>query len=203
MKLGLYGGSFDPIHLGHIDPVRRARQALGLDRVLYLPTARPPHKEGRRQAPALARYAMVELALLGEDGLFVSPFEMERSTPSYTVDTLEHFQQIEPWAELHLLIGADSFLELERWVRWRRIAELAKLVILPRPGFDGEVFDQGLTPPLRRLIEGEGAVVIEEPELVDVSSTGVRQRLTEDSAVLDDVLPPLVIDYIRKYELYC
>ena len=202
MKLGLYGGSFDPIHLGHVEPVQCARQALGLDRVLYLPTARPPHKPGRRQAPALARYAMVELALLAEEGLFVSPFEMEGSAPSYTVDTLEYFQRLEPWAELHLLIGSDSFLELESWVRWRRIAELARLVVLPRPGFDGETFEARLTPPLRHLLDEAGAMLIEKPKLVDVSSTTVRQQLTEGVEQLNDVLPSLVIDYIRKYELY-
>ena len=99
MKLGLFGGSFDPIHRGHIDPVREAKRTLGLDRVLYLPTARPPHKPGRVLTPAYARYAMVEMALLGEDGLYASTHELTPDRPAYTVETLEHFHRTLPGNE--------------------------------------------------------------------------------------------------------
>ena len=135
MRLGLFGGSFDPIHAGHVLPVREARQALGLDKILYLPTAHPPHKPRRLMAPPHARYAMVELALLGEEGLFASPYELTLDRPAYTVETLEHFRQQEPAADLHLLIGSDSFADLNHWVRWREIPGLARLVVLARPGW--------------------------------------------------------------------
>src|SRR5947208_4241718 len=102
MKVGLFGGSFDPIHRGHIEPVRKARRALGLDRVIYLPTARPPHKPGGALAPAPARYAMVELALLFEDGLCASAYELTADRPAYTIETLEHFRAELPDAELFL-----------------------------------------------------------------------------------------------------
>ena len=202
-RLGLYGGSFDPIHRGHIEPVQRARQDLDLDRVLYLPTARPPHKEGPRAAPPLARYTMVELALLDQEGLFVSPFEMERQEVAYTVDTLEHFTVQGEADEIVLLIGADSFLDLERWVRWGRIVELARVGILPRPGYAGaDGFEARLTPNLRQLLDSGRARRIDDPRWVDLSSTEIRQRLTGDGEDLAGDLPPQVLHYIRKYDLY-
>src|SRR6188472_858835 len=133
MKLGLFGGSFDPIHRGHVEPVRAALAEVGLDRVLYLPTARPPHKQIRKLAPPWGRFAMVELALLGEPRLQVSPYELQLERPAYTVETLEHFRRELPDAELHLLIGEDSFRDLTQWVRWTDIARLANLVVLARP----------------------------------------------------------------------
>jgi nicotinate (nicotinamide) nucleotide adenylyltransferase len=136
MKIGLFGGSFDPIHCGHVEPVKEARRLLGLERVIYLPTAIPPHKPGRVLAPPLARYAMVEMAILSEEGLYASPYELTLDRPAYTAETLEHFQRELPAAELHLLIGGDSFFELPRWVRWRDIAAAARLVVLARPGWD-------------------------------------------------------------------
>jgi nicotinate (nicotinamide) nucleotide adenylyltransferase len=136
MKIGLFGGSFDPIHRGHIEPVKEARRLLGLEWVIYLPTAVPPHKPGRRLAPPLARYAMVELALLHEPALEVCAYELTLDRPAYTAETLEHFQRQLPAAELHLLIGGDSFFELPHWVRWRDVVGTARLVVLSRPGWD-------------------------------------------------------------------
>ena len=106
----------------------------GLDRVIYLPTGRPPHKPNRRLAPALARYAMTELALVEHDRLWVSAHELSEAAPTYTVDTLRHFAAAHPGDELHLVIGADSFAELSTWVRFEEILELARLVVLARPG---------------------------------------------------------------------
>ncbi len=138
MKIGLFGGSFDPIHRGHIEPVQEARRLVGLDRVIYLPTAKPPHKPRRALAPAHARYAMVELALLDEEGLYASAHELTPDRPAYTVETLEHFQREMPDAELHLLIGGDSFADFHHWVRWPEIAAAARLVVLARPGWELE-----------------------------------------------------------------
>ncbi len=151
MKLGLFGGSFDPIHLGHITPVRAARRELGLDRVIYLPTARPPHKPDRILAPAHARYAMVELALLDEEGLYASAHELTLERPAFTIETLEHFRREMPDAELFLLIGGDSLADLHHWVRWREIPAAARLVVLARPGWDLDAV------PLDPEVAGSGA----------------------------------------------
>jgi nicotinate-nucleotide adenylyltransferase len=204
VKLGLFGGSFDPFHLGHLRPVQAARARLGLERVLYLPTARPPHKEDADlapRAPAPARYAMVEMAILAEEGLYASPYEQERDAPSYTVETLEHFRREWPEAELHLIVGADSFVQLPTWRRWRELAELARLVVLARPGWDLTVRRAELAPELRALLdEGRGDLI--EDVYWDLSSTEIRRRLAAREPLPADWLPDLVLDYVQKYDFY-
>lgn len=199
MKIGLFGGSFDPIHRGHLEPVRQARALLGLDRVIYLPTAKPPHKPERKFAPPHARYAMVELALLYEHGLFASPHELTPERPSYTVETLEHFTREMPEAELHLLIGADSFLGLPNWVRFRDILSLARLVVLARPGW--EIDPRGVPAELEDFLGSDRLTVLAQEE-VSVSSTRLRELLSRDEPIPAGWLPDLVLDYIAKYRLY-
>lgn len=199
MKLGLFGGSFDPIHQGHLLPVREARRALGLDRILYLVTAKPPHKPRRALAPPHARYAMVEMALLGEEGLYASPHELVLDRPVYTIETLEHFRQTEPAADLHLLIGGDSFADLHLWYRWREIAAAAKLVVLTRPGW--ELDAQSLHPELAALAATDRVVFLRQPP-VDISSTRLREMFARGEQPPAGQVPDLVVRYVHKYGLY-
>lgn len=199
MKIGLFGGSFDPIHRGHIEPVREARRLLGLDRVIYLPTATPPHKPRRALAPAHARYAMVELALLDEEGLYVSAHELTPDRPAYTVDTLEHFRREMPDSELHLLIGGDSFADLHHWVRWPEIAAAARLVVLARPGWDLDSIS--LDPGVAALAR-TGRVLVLRQAAVDVSSTRLREQLAAGLPLSPGDIPDLVVRYVQKYGLY-
>lgn len=199
MKLGLFGGSFDPIHEGHILPVREARRALGLDRVLYLVTAKPPHKPRRALAPPHARYAMVEMALLGEDGLYASPYELVLDRPAYTIETLEHFRQAEPGADLHLLIGGDSFADLHLWYRWREIPAAARLVVLTRPGWELEA--RALHPELAALAAADRVIFLQQPP-VDVSSTRLRELFARGEQPPPGQVPDLVVRYVQKYDLY-
>lgn len=201
MKLGLFGGSFDPVHSGHVLPVLEARERLGLDRVIYLPTARPPHKPGRQFAPSYARFSMVELALIDEPDLQVSALEMTPGRPAYTIDTLEHFQRENPEAELHILIGGDSFAALESWKRWRDIVELARLVVLVRPGWEIEHTRRHLTPELARLADDERVYFLANAA-VEVSSTELRERVRDGDEIPATVMSPLVLKYVRKYSLY-
>lgn len=208
MKLGLFGGSFDPIHLGHVAPVQAARRRLGLDRVIYLPTASPPHKGDAQSAPcapAAARFAMVEMALLLEEGLYASDHELRGGGPSYTVETLEHFRREGAAAghelDLHLLVGSDSFAELHTWRRWRELPELARLVVLVRPGWELDAIRGRLAPELAELLDRRGIEVVEDARM-DLSSSGVRRRLAEGEAPDEDWLPALVVDYLRKYRYY-
>ncbi len=199
MKLGLFGGSFDPIHRGHIDPVREARRTLGLDRVLYLPTARPPHKPGRILTPAHARYTMVEMALLDEEGLYASTHELTPDRPAYTVETLEHFRRTLPEADLHLLIGSDSYADLHLWVRWREIPELARLVVLARPGWELE--EGSLPEELAALARSDRVILLRQPP-VDVSSTRLRELFARGERPPTGWVPELVVRYVQKYDLY-
>jgi nicotinate-nucleotide adenylyltransferase len=199
VKVGLFGGSFDPIHRGHIEPVREARRALGLDRVIYLPTAVPPHKPGRKLAPAHSRYAMAEMALLDEEGLYASPHELTLGRPAYTIETLEHFRREMPEAELFLLIGGDSFADLSLWVRWREIPGAARIVVLARPGWDLE------TVPLDLEVAAlgrSGRVIFLEQPPVDISSTRLREILAAGEPVPVGSMPGLVVRYVQKYKLY-
>ena len=199
-KVGLFGGSFDPIHVGHVAPVREARRRLGLDRVYFLPTAQPPHKPGRRRAPALHRFAMVELALLAEPGLLVSGHELVER-PSYTVETLEHFHAAWPGADLHLLLGADSLAELTSWRRWQELPRLARLVVLARPGWEWAAVEPRLDPVLRAA-SAAGRLVTVENEPQPFSSTAVREALARGVQPPPGSVHPLVLDYARKYRLY-
>lgn len=205
MRVGLFGGSFDPIHQGHIAPILEAQRALALDRIVYLPTANPPHKRRRSFAPALARFAMVELALLDHADVMVSTHELTLDRPAYTVETLEHFRAAEPASELFLILGADSFLEFSTWVRWREILALARLVVLTRPGF--RVADAmaeappELQPELRAAVAAGDVHFVENAPLA-VSSTEVRRRLAAGEAIPDGWLAPRVVRYLSKYLLY-
>jgi nicotinate-nucleotide adenylyltransferase len=204
-RVGLYGGSFDPIHWGHLRTVQAARSALGLDEVLYLPTARPPHKEGQQLAPALARFAMAEIALLGEPEMRVSDLELLRDGPAYTVESLEHFRRIWPETKLFLLLGSDSLAQLSTWRRWRELPELAELAVLLRPGaasHRAEVVRIAEREPVLRAALEAGRLHIVEGPLLAISSRQVRARLAAGDWPGPEVLPPLVLEYIRKYRLY-
>lgn len=199
MKVGLFGGSFDPIHRGHIEPVREARRALGLERVLYLPTAVPPHKPGRLLAAAHARFAMVELALLFEEGLYASAHELTLERRAFTIETLEHFRRVMPQAELYLLVGGDSLADLHHWVRWREIVEAARVTVLPRPGW--ELDASSLDPEVAERVRSGGVLLLRQPP-VDVSSTRLRELLAAGLPLPEGAIPELVVRYLQKYNLY-
>lgn len=200
-RVGLFGGSFDPIHAGHVLPAAEARAQLGLDRVIYLPTARPPHKPKRCFAPAWARYAMVELALLAEDGLYASPHELTLGRHAYTVETIQAFRRRWPRVALSLLIGSDSFAELPTWRRWEELATAVRLVVLARPGWEVERVIAELPAALAGKVEaGEVDVVAGRP--VDLSATEIRQTLARGEEPPPGALATPVLDYIRKYALY-
>lgn len=201
MKLGLFGGSFDPIHYGHIRPVQEAKSKLGLDRVVFLPTAIPPHKPGRQFAPPHARYAMVELALLDDRDLNVSPLELTPERPAYSVDSLHHFRRRHPDAELYLILGGDSFTELHTWRRWREIVKMAELAVLTRPDWRWDAVREEVPPEIAQLADSDRVhFVVNEP--VAVSATALRETLATGGNPPPGALPDLVLKYIRKYSLY-
>lgn len=211
MKLGLFGGSFDPIHVGHVQAGRSALVEVGLDRVLFLPTADPPHKPAR-EAPAWARLVMVELALLDQKRLYVSAQELTPGRTAYTVRTLEHFRDREPEAQLHLIVGSDSLARLHTWRRWRDLLRLARLVVQRRPGWGPEEVHREAPKELGAALETgkeaadryrgglPGPVWMGEP--TEISSTALRETFHRGEEPSEGLLPPRVLDYIRKYDLY-
>jgi nicotinate-nucleotide adenylyltransferase len=200
VKIGVFGGSFDPIHFGHLWPVREARRRLGLDRVLYLPTASPPHKPGRQSAPAWSRFAMVELALLREPDLHVSPLELTPGRPAYTVDSLARLGGEHPDDELWLILGADNFAQLPTWKSWRRLTRLARLAVLVRPR-QQQRLEESWAPALRRLAAGDRVEFVANRP-VRISSTRLRRLLAAGEEPPPRTVPRVVLEYIRKYSLY-
>jgi nicotinate-nucleotide adenylyltransferase len=188
LSLGILGGTFDPIHLGHLRAAESAREALGLERVLFVPSAQPPHRPAPR-ASALDRYAMVALATAGRSEFVPCDLELERGGPSYSVDTLLELRDREPRQALVLILGSDALADLPAWREVGRIFSLARVAIVARPGA------AAVTGPLPGDVERVAGAGL------DVSSSAIRAHLAAGSSV-HYLVPPAVAGYIAKRGLY-
>ncbi len=188
MRLGIFGGTFDPPHLGHLVVAQDACAALGLDRVLFVVAAAPPHKHGRAFAPAPLRLEMLSAALADDERFQASDLELRRPGRSYTVDTLRELRAQNPEAELFLLIGADQAREFRTWREPDAIARLATVVALSREGDAGALpGDAALRPlPVTRL---------------DISATDIRRRVAQGQPIRY-LVPDPVEAIIRRARLY-
>ena len=216
----MFGGSFNPIHFGHLLVADDIAETLALDRVLFVPAATPPHKPAAELAPAAHRFEMARLAIAEHPRFEVSDVELRRQGPSYTVDTLE---ALRGRGDLHLIIGSETFLDLLSWREPRRVAALARLVVVPRTGI---VFDADSPPAQKVLSElGLGAFTISGgPEMapalppsaddrkaptpvlvpaasLPISGSDLRRRAREGRS-LAYRMPAAVVAYIRKHGLY-
>jgi nicotinate-nucleotide adenylyltransferase len=200
-SVGLFGGSFDPPHRGHLVPVLAAQRQLELDSVLYLPTARPPHKQHEEQTPPHRRLAMLELALLDHRELQVSDLELTPGRVAYTVDTVEELQAEQPETRFVLVLGSDSFLQLPTWRRWTDLTAAVELAVLGRPGSSSLALPDGSPPELEALAADSRVHRIEE-EPLPYSSTELRRCFAEGEEPPPGALDDLVLRYIRKYALY-
>jgi nicotinate-nucleotide adenylyltransferase len=192
-RIGVFGGTFDPVHVGHIVAAVEARRALALDRVMLVPAGDPWQKRGSVVAPASDRMAMVRAAVEGIDGLEVSPLEVERQGPSYTYQTLEALSG--PGRALFLIVGADVASTLGSWVGVERLPGLATLVVVARAGGEGDG-----PPPEDGLPAGWRSERVSIPRL-DVSSTDLRARSTRGWP-LDGLVPPGAVRVITERGLY-
>ena len=195
-RTAVFGGSFNPIHYGHLLLADEVLDALGLDRVLFMPAAQPPHKPNAQLAPAQDRQAMVQLAIAGHPKFAVSDLELRRSGPSYTVDTLDALRL--PREELFLIVGSETFLDLLTWRTPRRVAELAQIVVVPRAGsaFDPE------SAAVRKVVHE----IRDEPLIVraislPISASDLRRRVREGRSIAYR-LPEAVAEYIQAKRLY-
>jgi nicotinate-nucleotide adenylyltransferase len=189
MKIGIFGGTFDPIHTGHLKLAHAAMEQFGLQKVLFVPALTPPHKASRSDlTPAPFRYRMVEMAIQDEPRFEISDVEFNRPGTSYTVDTLREFKKKYPHDELYLILGEDSAADIPQWREPEEIGRLARLAAARRPGY--------LLPS-----EIPGLLRIEMPEC-PVSSSSIREQLSRQGNAGTAVLPEKVETYIRKMKLY-
>ncbi|HCI85428.1 MAG TPA: nicotinate (nicotinamide) nucleotide adenylyltransferase [Dehalococcoidia bacterium] len=194
-KIGVFGGTFDPIHSGHIAVGRAVRDELELDRVLLVVNSDQWLRDNPPSASVADRFAMVKLAVEHEIGMEVSDVDIARGGSTYTVDTLSDLrQQLGSSVELHLVVGADSALSMDRWRDCQQMKQLAKIVAVGRPG---QQFDSGL---LDSSHPASGAEYLEGP-MIDISATGIRELIDSNRSV-DQFLTPAVATYIKSHNLY-
>jgi nicotinate-nucleotide adenylyltransferase len=187
LKTALFGGTFDPIHCAHLTVAREAAHQFGIDRVLFVVAANPPHKPGATGAPYEDRYRMVELACEGEP-LFVPSRLEEGATRSYSIYTIERVRASEGKdASLYFIIGADAFAEIRSWYRWQDVLRSVEFIVVTRPGHDYS------TPPGSRVHRLDTLAL-------PVSSSDIRRRLAAGEPASE--LPSNVLTYIREHGLY-
>jgi nicotinate-nucleotide adenylyltransferase len=189
MKLGIFGGSFDPVHLGHLLVAQAAVEELGLDRLFFIPAAQSPFKPETKPAPDAARLQLLRLALAGKTNCEIDEQEIRRGGISYTVDTLRDYAKRFPGAELFYLIGADNVPKLNAWREPAELARLAEFVAIPRPGGAAAIFP----PPFR------GQRLRGFP--FGVSSSEIRARV-KVGFTIDNLVPAAVAEAIRNGQLY-
>lgn len=223
MRIGIMGGTFDPIHLGHLRAAEEIYWAFGMDRIIFVPAARPPHKEEARVASAIHRYEMVSLATVFTPYFTVSPIELQREGKSYSVETVREIQrQTGPQTALYFIVGVDAFLEMSEWREAKELLTLARVIVTARPGWRLDEVERLLTPDQRRLlghptfkylkvseieperVEGElvpRQVLLVEVVSLDIASREIRQ-LVEEGRSIRHLVPDTVAAYMAKNRLY-
>lgn len=198
-NIGLMGGTFDPIHMGHLVTAEEARQQFSLDYVVFVPTGLPPHKKEMRVTHPEHRYLMASLAVMSNPHFLVSPFEVQKARPSYTIDTIKHFAGGEAMgARLYFITGADAIQEILTWKDYHEVIKLASFIAVSRPGYT--------LKKLRNFLEDNCPEVIEKVHFLEIpalaiSSTFIRERVALGRTI-KYLTPEPVEQYIEKHNLY-
>jgi nicotinate-nucleotide adenylyltransferase len=216
MSIGLFGGTFDPIHVGHLDVVRAARLALRLDTVWLIPARTPPHRRAPH-ASAAHRFAMTALATQNEAGILVSDVEMEAAGPSYTATTLDRLEAL-GWdlRRCCFIIGADAFRDIESWKDYPRVLDRCDFAVVSRPGLPSSELRRLLPSLEKRMVDvgtpvqdgtsndhrtAQASILLIDAPTAPVSSTDVRTAVAQGSS-LEGMLPDGVAEYIARHGLY-
>ncbi len=211
-RIAVYGGSFDPFHLGHLVPTVRALETFQFEAVHFVPAGEPPHKSAEPLTPVTHRLAMVATATLPYPGFFASDAEVFTSGPSYTVDTLRHFVEKFPGKTVYFIMGSDSFSQIESWDRWRDLVDLAHLVVLHRAHMWGDKLMNRIPEEIRDRIRvvapfeavsdaDDKTIYLLNHEPFPISGTSIRER-QRLGLPIRELVPHEVFSYIEKYGLY-
>jgi nicotinate-nucleotide adenylyltransferase len=217
MMIGLFGGTFDPVHVGHLDVARAARTVLALDAVWLVPSRTPPHRRSP-EASAAHRFAMAALAIQSEAGMLVSDLELDASGPSYTAATLDRLES-RGWdlGSFCFVIGADAFRDIEAWKDYPRVLDRCDFAVVSRPGMPASALRQALPALAGRMVDASASasagasadrsaarqtsILLVDAPTSPVSSTDVRHAIRR-GASLDGLLPVAVANYIARHGLY-
>ena len=209
-RLGILGGTLDPIHNGHLEAAEAARTALALDRVVIMPSRVPPHRASPPSASRYHRFAMAALAIQGHDGLEISDMELLQPGPTYTSDTLDRLHRLglAP-SQIFFITGVDAFAEIETWHRYPQVLEMAHFVVIARPGhgIDGlasrlpTLRERMALPAASNACESQPSIFLVDAPTPDVSSTAIRARLAAGQSAAG-MLAPTVEHYIAHHRLY-
>src|SRR5690349_1017225 len=231
-RIALYGGTFDPVHTGHVDVARGVLQLFEIEKVLFIPAQMAPHKVGRPVTEPIHRYAMLALATQDDPQLLISTFELDAPDRRYTVDTVERFQQVlSDSTEIFFIMGADSWSEITTWREWERLLTMTNHIVVTRPGYEvptahvgslserivdmRTALERGDLAPLShrsRAIDNKAApgrrtpkrgIFLTDVVMQDVSATNIRRLAREGRTdELVGLVPGPVLDYMKKYQIY-
>ncbi len=211
MRIGLFGGTFDPVHNGHLEIAEKVWHWFSLDRLYFIPAAQSPHKQQRPEATAWDRFAMLVLATQRSAAFYVSAVELERGGVSYTIDTIREFRhRLGEEAELYFIIGADAFQEITHWKAYDHLLRLMNLVVVPRPKYplsverlpdDIRARVRTFVPEQDRVEEGGPWIYVCSGIHSEISATAIREARRRGEAIARWI-PPEVAAYIEKYHLY-
>lgn len=195
-RVGIIGGTFDPIHLAHIYIAEEAKKKLNLDKVIFMPAGIQPLKTDKKVTEASLRLEMVQKAIEGKIGFEVSDYEIKKEGKSYTYKTLEHFYK--EYKDLYFITGADCLLGIDKWKEIDKIFSLCKFVVFTRPGYNNEELVNK-----KRFVEEKynGDIILLEVPGIHISSTEIREKIINNEKV-DDILPAVVLDIIKEKGLY-
>lgn len=212
--IGLFGGTFDPIHCGHLRAAADVRRRTRLDRILFVPSYLPPHKAAGGAASPADRLRMVEIAVRRRAGFEASPLEVEARGKSYSILTLRKVRRLRPGARLFFILGVDAFLDIGTWHQYEKVLDECLFLVTTRPGFDlekargvlggrlrGAIVPLAEAGPLNGLVPPRYRVLLVPIRAIDVSSTEVRERVRRGRP-LTGLVPAPVAAYIREHQLY-
>jgi nicotinate-nucleotide adenylyltransferase len=211
-RIALYGGTFDPVHAGHVEVARRVSLLFEIEKVLFLPAQMAPHKIGRPVTDPIHRYAMLALATQDDPQLAISTYELDALDRRYTVETVEHFQSaLGHSTELFFIMGADSWSEITTWREWERLLSMTNHIVVTRPGYEPVTTHVGAiserivdvrgsqSPPIERAKK----IYLTDVVMKDVSATNIRRLASEGrTEELTGLVPGPVLEYIKKYGIY-